>query len=71
MAITDTRFGTITIDGETYEHDVVVRLSGLAVLSTDAAAHLEAKGCEVTAQLIPKAIQAFNAPRRARLGCFT
>ncbi len=45
--------------------------SGLAVLSTDAAAYLEAKGCEVTAQPIPKAIQAFNAPRRARLGCFT
>jgi len=31
MTITDTRFGTITIDGETYQHDVVVRLSGEVV----------------------------------------
>ena len=28
MVITDTRFGAITIDRETYEHDAVVRLSG-------------------------------------------
>jgi hypothetical protein len=31
MAITDTRLGTITIDGETCEHDVVLRLSGEVV----------------------------------------
>ncbi len=31
MAITGTRFGAITIDGETYAHDVVVRLSGAVV----------------------------------------
>jgi len=28
MEIEGTTFGTITIDGKTYEHDVVIRLSG-------------------------------------------
>jgi len=28
MVIEETAFGTITIDGVTYEHDVVIRLSG-------------------------------------------
>jgi hypothetical protein len=28
MEIESTAFGTITMDGKTYEHDVVVRLSG-------------------------------------------
>ena len=28
MKIENTQFGSITIDGETYHHDVVVRLSG-------------------------------------------
>ncbi|MGD0635171.1 MAG: MTH938/NDUFAF3 family protein [Beijerinckiaceae bacterium] len=28
MTIEDTKFGSITIDGKTYEHDVIVRLSG-------------------------------------------
>ena len=28
MKIESTTFGTITIDGTTYQHDVVVRLSG-------------------------------------------
>ena len=28
MEIEDTTFGTITIDGKTYEHDVIIRLSG-------------------------------------------
>ena len=28
MAIEDTKFGSITIDGKTYEYDVIVRLSG-------------------------------------------
>ena len=31
MKIDGTTFGTITIDGKTYEHDVVVRLSGEVV----------------------------------------
>ena len=31
MEIESTTFGTITMDGETYEHDVVVRLSGEVV----------------------------------------
>lgn len=28
MGIERTTFGTITIDGKTYEHDVIIRLSG-------------------------------------------
>lgn len=28
MPIEDTKFGSITIDGKTYEHDVIIRLSG-------------------------------------------
>ncbi len=28
MAIDATKFGNITIDGETYEHDVIIHLSG-------------------------------------------
>jgi hypothetical protein len=31
MQIERTTFGTITIDGKTYEHDVIIRLSGEVV----------------------------------------
>jgi hypothetical protein len=31
MEIEGTTFGTITIDGRTYEHDVIIRLSGEVV----------------------------------------
>src|SRR6266571_2762179 len=31
MEIERTTFGTITIDGKTYEHDVIIRLSGEVV----------------------------------------
>jgi hypothetical protein len=31
MEIENTTFGTITIDGKTYEHDVLIRLSGEVV----------------------------------------
>lgn len=31
MAIEGTAFGTITIDGETYDYDVIIRLSGEVV----------------------------------------
>ena len=62
MTIESTIFGAITIDGKTYEHDVVVRLSGEVVkrkkklskrlygtshvLSEDEAKFLFEKGCE-------------------------
>jgi hypothetical protein len=62
MEIESTTFGTITMDGETYEHDVVVRLSGEVVkrkkklskkyygtshiLSKDEAKFVFEKGCE-------------------------
>ena len=62
MRIEKTTFGTITIDGKTYEHDVVVRLSGEVVkrkkklskklygtshvLSEDEARFVFEKGCD-------------------------
>src|SRR6478609_8668833 len=62
MEIESTKFGTITIDGKTYEHDVVIRLSGEVVkrkkkpskkyygtshiLSKDEAKFVFEKGCE-------------------------
>jgi hypothetical protein len=62
MKIDSTIFGAITVDGKTYEHDVVVRLSGEVVkrkkklskmlygtshvLSKDEAKFLFEKGCD-------------------------
>ncbi len=62
MKIESTTFGAITIDGKTYEHDVVVRLSGEVVkrkkklskklygtshmLSEDEARFIFQKGCD-------------------------
>lgn len=62
MKIDGTTFGTIRIDGKTYDHDVVIRLSGEVVkrkkklskalygtshvLSEDEARFLFEKGCE-------------------------
>ena len=62
MMIERTTFGTITIDGKTYEHDVIIRLSGEVVkrkkklskkyygtshvLSKDEAKFVFEKGCE-------------------------
>ena len=62
MEIENAAFGTITMDGKTYEHDVVVRLSGEIVkrkkklskkyygtshiLSKDEAKFVFEKGCE-------------------------
>src|SRR5437667_1036453 len=62
MEIDRTTFGTITIDGKTYEHDVIIRLSGEVarrkkklskkyygtshMLSKDEAKFVFEKGCE-------------------------
>ena len=62
MKIEGTTFGTITIDGKTYEHDVIIRLSGEVtrrkkklskkyygtshVLSKDEAKFIYEDGCE-------------------------
>lgn len=62
MEIESTRFGTITIDGKTYDHDVIIRLSGVVakrkkklskkyygtshVLSKDEAKFVFERGCE-------------------------
>ena len=80
MEIEGTTFGTITIDGKTYEHDVIIRLSGEVVkrkkklskkyygtshvLSKDEAKFVFEKGCE---QLILGAGQIGNvhlSPKR-------
>ena len=37
MEIEGTTFGTITIDGKTYEHDVIIRLSGEVVKAEEEA----------------------------------
>jgi len=63
MIIEKTSFGSITIDGKTYEHDVLIRLSTAItkrkkklskriygtshVLSLDEAKHIYEKGCKV------------------------
>ena len=62
MKIEGTTFGTVTIDGKTYEHDVIIRLSGEVVkrkkklskkyygtshvLSKDEAKFVFERGCE-------------------------
>jgi hypothetical protein len=62
MQIDGTKFGSITIDGKTYEHDVIIRLNGtvvkrkkklskkhygtLHVLSKDEAKFVYEKGCK-------------------------
>src|SRR5215471_3234754 len=62
MEIEGTTFGTITIDGKTYDHDVIIRLSGKVlkrkkklskkyygtshILSKDEAKFVFEKGCE-------------------------
>jgi hypothetical protein len=40
MKIENTTFGSITIDGKTYEHDVLIRLSGEVVKVEEALRHL-------------------------------
>ena len=63
MEIEGTTFGTITIDGKTYEHDVIIRLSGEVVkrkkklskkyygtshvVSKDEAKFIFERGCEL------------------------
>jgi hypothetical protein len=63
MTIKDTQFGNITIDGETYEHDVIIRLSGKVekrkkklskekygtshIVSKDEAKFVYEDGCEI------------------------
>ena len=114
MKIDGTEFGSITIDGKTYDHDVVVRLGGevvkrkkklskriygtshtvsedearfvyeqgceqlifgtgqyaSAALSPEAAAFFEKKGCKVVPAPTPRAIQAFNACQKPKIGLF-
>ena len=46
MRIDHTAFGEITIDGKTYDHDVIVRLSGeIMKRSKDEAKFVFEKGC--------------------------
>ena len=80
MEIERTTFGTITIDGKTYEHDVIIRLSGEVakrkkklskkyygtshVLSKDEAKFVFENGCE---QLILGSGQMGNVHYRRKL----
>jgi hypothetical protein len=82
MDIEGTTFGSITIDGKTYEHDVIIRLSGEVVkrkkklskkyygtshvVSKDEAKFVFEKGCEPT----PEAIGAFNKSHAKKIGLF-
>ena len=79
MEIERTTFGTITIDGKTYEHDVIIRLSGEVarrkkklskkyygtshVLSKDEAKFIYEDGCE---QLILGSGQMCTCRRKLR-----
>lgn len=63
VLIDKTKFGSITIDGKTYEHDVILRLSGQIkkrkkklskrlygtshIISAEEAAHLYEPGCQL------------------------
>lgn len=63
MAIDNTQFGSITVDGKTYDHDVIIRLSGdiekrkknlskekygtSHIISKDEAKFVYEEGCEV------------------------
>jgi hypothetical protein len=63
MTIDDTQFGSIMVDGKTYEHDVIIRLSGNVekrkkklskekygtshIISKDEAKLVYEKGCEI------------------------
>jgi len=83
MEIEGTTFGTITIEGKTYEHDVIIRLSGEVVkrrkklskkyygtshvLSKDEAKFVFERGCE---QPTPEAIGAFNRSHAKKIGLF-
>ena len=46
MKIKSTAFGTITIGGKTYDHDVVIRLSGEIVKRKKKQKFVFEKGCE-------------------------
>jgi hypothetical protein len=63
MTINNTQFGSITVDGKTYDHDVIIRLSGdiekrkknlskekygtSHIISKDEAKFVYEEGCEV------------------------
>jgi hypothetical protein len=112
MAIDGTEFGSITINGKRYEHDVLIRLSGkiekrrkklskaeygtshviskteakyifedgcdlLVIgagqegnvhLSPEAGAYFKKRGCHVTVQPTPEAIESFNRSRKKTVG---
>ncbi len=63
MEIENTKFGATTIDGKTYEHDVVIRLSGEVVkrkkkLSEEVLRHLSRAFAETYANVASGSIKA-------------
>jgi len=81
MEIERTTFGTITIDGKTYEAKFVFENGceqlilgsgqmGNVHLSPEAEAYFAKKGCTVLLQPTPKAIHTFNNSRAKKIGLF-
>jgi hypothetical protein len=66
-------FGSITIDGQVFEHDVLIIGSGQAgniQLSKEAAAYFGRKRCQVELLPTPQAIAAWNESEGAVIGLF-
>ncbi len=86
MPIEETAFGSITIDGAPYPHDVVIRLSGEIVkrkkklstkyygsshtISKDEAKFVFEKGCAVLAEPTLEALRVFNELKGRKIGLF-
>jgi len=84
MKVDSTEFGSITIDGTTYPHDVLIRLSGeikkrkkrlsclndSVRLSPEAAEFFTRKHCEVLDEPTPQALAAFNRAKGRKIGLF-
>ncbi len=75
MTIESTAFGSIAVDGKTYGHDAIVRLSGEVIerkkelskkhrgTTPEAEAYFAKMGCEVLLRPAPEAIGSFNRLR--------
>ena len=83
MRIDRSEFGSITVDGKTYDHDVMIGLSGRVskrkkklskqqygtshVVSKAEAKAVFEKGCEVLLQPTQKAIRSFNLSAKRKI----
>jgi hypothetical protein len=67
MRIVRTAFGEITINGKTYDHDVIVRQCAALPRGRGLFAK---KNCQVVIQPTPQAIRAFNEAHGKKVGLF-